>query len=98
SDGSTELELLIDAVVEQKNVVVVSPAGNLGSSKKHDFAVIPPASAPAPYQNEIWLEESVPTIMFSVTWREGQLGVTGSLTIPDGDTIDLGADEAFGTT
>ncbi|HZO13934.1 MAG TPA: S8 family serine peptidase, partial [Polyangiaceae bacterium] len=98
SDGSSELELLIDAVVEQRGVVVVSPAGNLGLSQKHAFATIPPASAPAPYQNELVFEETPTSMFFSVTWREGQATLTGSLSIPDGDVIDLGTEEPAGTT
>lgn len=97
SDGSTELELLIDAAVEAGKVVVV-PAGNLGASTKHDAATIPPPSAPTPYLNEIVFEDPATTIWLSVTWREGAVGVTGSLELGDGDLADLSTTTPAGAT
>jgi MYXO-CTERM domain-containing protein len=94
ADGSSELELLIDALVQQ-GVVVVSPAGNLGSSGKHARAVIP-ANGGAPYTNEVVMQSIPNFIGLSVTWREGGEPITGSFSTADGDVVDLSVDEPSG--
>ena len=97
SDGSTELELALDAAVED-GVVAVSPAGNLGYSGKHAFATIPASTAAGPYQNGLVMEDPASQIVVSVTWREGDTDATGSVQLADGDVIDLSTDVADGTT
>lgn len=97
SDGSTEFEQLVDAVVAQ-GVVVTSPAGNLGYSKKHAFATIPAVSAATSYDNGIALEDPAGEVSMSITWREGNVAVGGSITTTDGDVIDLSVDESNGLT
>lgn len=97
SDGSTELEMLMDTLAAQ-GIVFISPAGNLGHSNKHALATIPPAGAPAPYQNEIVFAPVSTEVFFSVTWREGAIKVGGRLEWPDGDAIDLGVDNENGLT
>ncbi|MCA9624939.1 MAG: S8 family serine peptidase, partial [Myxococcales bacterium] len=94
SDGSTELELLMDALVMEGRILV-SPAGNLGSSQKHANAVINGQNGAA-YHNEVVAQSSPNYVAMSVTWREGNLGMTGSFSTSDGDVIDLGVDTPGG--
>jgi MYXO-CTERM domain-containing protein len=97
ADGSTELELGLDAAVDD-GVVAVSPAGNLGYSKKHAFATLPAASASRPYTNGVVLEDTAPQTAVAVTWREGDTDATGDFVLADGDVVDLSADVAAAQT
>lgn len=87
ADGSTELETLMDAIVDA-GTLMVSPAGNLGESEKHAFGTIPKKGA-APYENELYEVDAAKNVWFSVTWREGDVQVGGTLTTADGETAPL---------
>jgi hypothetical protein len=97
SDGSTELELLIDALVEQ-GVVVVSPTGNLASSGKHASALVP-AQGGGTYQAALtWSGDPPGAMGVSITWADGAEGAEGALDLGGGEVIELGPSSASGET
>lgn len=93
SDGSTELELMLDAMAAQ-GVLVVSPTGNLASSKKHQRVTL---SSEALVSIPLHRDSNAPSqLAVSITWRDGDVTLEGALELGNGEAIELGAAPSSG--